>query len=166
MIALRMTKRADADVVRAIRLAAADHLTALHGRGHWSEVFTIATIRKHVVDKPVYLVEQARAPIATFELQTLNPNWYNKRWFANPGDPAHYLFNMAVLPASQRQGIGSSIMAEIEQMTVQDNRSALRFDAYDAAAGAGTFYEKCGYRKVHSGPFNGVALIYFEKVLP
>jgi hypothetical protein len=41
----------------------------------------------------------------------------------------------------------------------------VRFDAYDALAGAGAFYQKCGYELVHNGSFNGVPLEYYEKLL-
>jgi hypothetical protein len=43
---------------------------------------------------------------------------------------------------------------------------AVRLDAYDAPAGAGGFYARCGYRERGRVTYRGVPLIYFEHVLP
>ena len=42
---------------------------------------------------------------------------------------------------------------------------AIRLDAYDAAAGAGEFYAKCGFREVGRATYRGTPLIYFELML-
>jgi len=125
----------------------------------------VATIKKHVAEKAVFLVDLDATPVATFELHTNKPFWYSTDWFAEPDAPAFYLLHMAVLPARQRQGIGRNIMREIEDMARGEGHRAVRFDAYDALAGAGAFYQKCGYELVHSGSFNGVPLEYYEKLL-
>jgi GNAT superfamily N-acetyltransferase len=39
---------------------------------------------------------------------------------------------------------------------------ALRLDAYDAEAGAGTFYRKCGFREVGRVTYRSDPLIYYE----
>ena len=125
----------------------------------------MATLRKHAADKEIFLVHIDVSPLATFELQTNKPFWYSGKWFAEPDAPAFYLLHMAVTPARQRQGIGRDIMGAIEGMARGAGCRAVRFDAYDAAAGAGTFYRKCGYALVHRGSFNGVPLEYYEKRL-
>jgi hypothetical protein len=40
--------------------------------------------------------------------------------------------------------------------------SAIFLDAYDAEAGAGEFYRKCGFREVGRASYRGAPLIYFE----
>ena len=72
---------------------------------------------------------------------------------------------MTVRPDSQREGIGRWIMREIETLARRAKRSAIRFDAYDSPAGAGGFYVKCGYVRVHRGEIGGTALEYYEKDL-
>jgi hypothetical protein len=42
---------------------------------------------------------------------------------------------------------------------------ALRLDAYDAEAGAGPFYEKCGFREVGRVSYKRNPLVYFELML-
>lgn len=56
-------------------------------------------------------------------------------------------------------------MSEIETLAISKSIHSIRFDAYNANAGAGKFYEKCGYQLVHKGSFNSVDLLYFEKIL-
>jgi hypothetical protein len=46
---------------------------------------------------------------------------------------------------------------------------AIRLGAYDADAGAGAFYEKCGFQEVGRATYRTVPLIYFEmlpRVIP
>jgi hypothetical protein len=42
---------------------------------------------------------------------------------------------------------------------------AIRLDAYDAQAGAGPFYTKCGYRELAHVVYKNNPLIYFERIL-
>jgi GNAT superfamily N-acetyltransferase len=43
---------------------------------------------------------------------------------------------------------------------------AIRLDAYDAEAGAGAFYRKCGFREVGRTSYKGNPLVYFETPVP
>ena len=43
---------------------------------------------------------------------------------------------------------------------------AIRLDAYDAEAGAGEFYVKCGFREVGRVAYRGVPLTYYERLIP
>jgi GNAT superfamily N-acetyltransferase len=116
----------------------------------------VATLRTHISEKEIFLVALDATPVATFELQTKKTFWYDERWFAEPDAAAFYLLHMAVSPERQRRGNGRIIVAKIEDIARGAGRRAVRFDAYDAAAGAGAFYQKCGYALVHSGSFNDV----------
>jgi hypothetical protein len=42
---------------------------------------------------------------------------------------------------------------------------AVRLDAYQGPAGAGGFYERCGFREVGRAAYRGTPLIYFELLL-
>ncbi len=164
-VAIRAADGADAETIHAIRSSAADALTAEFGSGHWSHVESLATLRRHAVDRDLFLAMNEGEAIGTFELQSKKPGFYSKHWFADPDAPACYLFNMAIVKTSQRHGLGRAIMAEMEALAATDGKRALRLDAYDAPAGAGVFYGKCGYDFVHEGSFNRVALRYYEKLL-
>lgn len=163
-ITFRMANKSDARAVRAVRLAAAEDLVQRFGPGHWSTVSALPTVKRQA-DAGLVLIAESNAIVGTGTISSQKIPFYRKEWFRWPEDAAMYLTNMAVHPDHQRNGTGSQIMREIERRAVAEGLLAVRFDAYDAAAGAGRFYEKCGYRCVHRGDVNGVALEYFEKVL-
>jgi hypothetical protein len=43
---------------------------------------------------------------------------------------------------------------------------AIRLDAYDAKAGAGSFYSKCGFHERGRVVYKGDPLVYYELLLP
>ena len=146
-----------------LRQRAADQLTRLHGRGHWSNVGSVPTIRKHAAAGTLFGVERDSALIGTFTLSEQKIGFYHKSWFREPDAPALYLTNMAIDPAEQRKGIARCPMKYIERIARERELRALRFDAYDAPAGAGPFYRKCAYTLVHRGTIGAVGLEYYEK---
>jgi hypothetical protein len=50
-------------------------------------------------------------------------------------------------------------------MAAQWPADAIRLDAFDAEAGAGGFYSKCGFREVGRVSYRNVPLIYFEMLV-
>ena len=72
---------------------------------------------------------------------------------------------MAVAPDLQRQGIGRALVREGVAVAREWPSHAIRLDAYDAMAGAGGFYLKCGFREVGRVTYRKVPLIYFELLL-
>jgi predicted N-acetyltransferase YhbS len=72
---------------------------------------------------------------------------------------------MAVAPELQRQGIGRDLVREGLAVARTWPSQAIRLDAYDAAAGAGEFYAKCGFREVGRVTYRTVPLVYFELLL-
>lgn len=151
--------------MRDIRVRAARVLTRDHGRGHWATVNTVRTLKKRAAEQRLWAVDEGESPIATFTLAESKIHFYRLSWFAHPEHPALYLTDMAVHPDYQRKGVGRWCMREIERIARGRAARAVRFDAYDAAAGAGPFYEKCGYTLVHRGSFRGTPLRYYEKTL-
>jgi GNAT superfamily N-acetyltransferase len=73
---------------------------------------------------------------------------------------------MAVHPDLQRKGIGRQLMKKAEAIARAWPADAIRLDAFDAKAGAGPFYAKCGYREVARVVYKKDPLVYFELVLP
>ena len=72
---------------------------------------------------------------------------------------------MAVHPELQRNGIGRLLLNEAEEIARAWPADAVRLDAFDATAGAGPFYAKCGYREVARVVYKKDPLIYFEQIL-
>jgi hypothetical protein len=57
------------------------------------------------------------------------------------------------------------LMEKAIEMTREWPADAIRLDAFDAVAGAGGFYVKCGMRDVGHVKYRNNPLIYFELVL-
>lgn len=156
-----IAEESDAAEIAALRTAAADDLTARHGKGHWSSAATKAGVARGIRTSRV-LVAKARGRIAgTLRLATQKPWAIDPKYFANVSRPL-YLLDMAVDPARQRQGIGRIMLEHAAEVTREWPAGAIRLDAYDHAAGAGDFYLKCGFREVGRVVYRGVPLIYCE----
>jgi hypothetical protein len=56
-------------------------------------------------------------------------------------------------------------MKEAEAVARAWPADAIRLDAFDATAGAGAFYAKCGYREVAHVTYKNDPLLYFEFIL-
>jgi GNAT superfamily N-acetyltransferase len=91
----------------------------------------------------------------------------NKPWaidtsYFTPCERPLYLLAMAVRPERQRQGIGRWCMGEVERIAKAWPADGIRLDAYDADAGAGEFYARCGCEEMGRRVHRGAALVYYE----
>jgi GNAT superfamily N-acetyltransferase len=154
----------DAEAVAALRTAVAAHLTQVHGRGHWSSAVSAKGVLNRMRTGKVFLVRQRTDAIATLCLSTQKPWAIDPSYFSAASQPL-YLVDMAVSPEFQRQGIGRRCLADAERLARSWPADAIRLDAYDSPAGAGAFYQKCGYREVGRTSYRQVPLIYYESVL-
>lgn len=102
--------------------------------------------------------------VATLRLATKKPWAIDVAHFTKVPRPL-YLTDMAVAPDSQHQGVGRRLLEEATRVARAWPSQAIRLDAYDAAAGAGGFYAKCGYREVGRVTYRGTPLVYYEMVL-
>ena len=155
---------ADALAIAALHTEVADRLTQEFGPGHWSS---------HVTEKGVLLALRTRAfscarndtkVVGTLRLGTTKPWAIDRSYFTRCERPL-YLTAMAVEPSVQRQGIGRAMLEEAKRFARAWPGDAIRLDAYDAGAGAGGFYAKCGFREVGRVVYRKTPLIYFELIL-
>jgi GNAT superfamily N-acetyltransferase len=144
-----------------VRIAAADRLTRDYGEGHWSAHTTEASVLRDIRVSRVVAARTAGAIVGTLTLQTRRP-WAIDESYFTPCRKALYLINMAVAPDHQRSGVGSALLGEALRLACEFPANTIRLDAYEAAAGAGDFYRKCGYRNVGAKSYKGVPLLYFE----
>ena len=72
---------------------------------------------------------------------------------------------MAVDPSRQGTGVGRRCIAEAVTLCRAWPADALCLDAYDADAGAGEFYRKCGFTEVGRATYRNTPLIYFEMLV-
>ena len=161
---LALATPADARTIADLRLAAGVHLTAQYGQGPWSAGVTEKGVLFTMRQATLYIAHHQGELAATFTLGTRKPWAIDKRYFASSQRPL-YLTAMAVLPNHQGQGLGRACLVEAERIAQAWPADAIRLDAYDAPAGAGAFYTKCGFREVGRAAYRGTPLIYCELLL-
>jgi GNAT superfamily N-acetyltransferase len=150
--------------VAELRNAAAGKLTAEYGRGHWSGLVTAEKVAASLERSRVYVLSERGRIVATLRLQPKKPSEYDRPWFTRVKRPL-FLYDMAVDPAHQRRGFGRASIQGAIRVARAWPADAIRLDAYDHAAGAGPFYEKCGFREASRRVFFRAPIIYYEMLL-
>ncbi len=154
----------DAESVAALRNAVSDDLTFRHGKGPWTRHCTTAGVLFDRRNARLYVALHRDEVVATLVLAAKKPWSIDRTYFPKVSHPL-YLTSLVVAPQLQRQGLGRGCLAEAARQARRAGADALFLDAYDHAAGAGPFYEKCGFRQTGRVTYRGVPLIYFELVL-
>ncbi|OLC48855.1 MAG: hypothetical protein AUH43_08545 [Acidobacteria bacterium 13_1_40CM_65_14] len=154
----------DAAAIARLRNDVADRLTRQHGKGHWSYASSEYGILSGMKRSRVYVAWHDGRIIATLTLQTKKPWAIDRSYFADVKTPV-YLLSMAVDVESQGQGIGRQCVEQARAIAERWPADAIFLDAYDAKAGAGEFYRKCGFEEVGRVTYRGTPLIYFQLLL-
>ena len=155
---------ADVAVIAALHNAAAGALTARFGAGHWSMLTTergAAHAQRHA---RVRLGRDGRRVLTVLRLATKKP-WAIDATYFTPVKRPLYVTGMTVSVAAQGQGLGRRAIEDGCAVAKTWPADAIRLDAYDAAAGAGAFYERCGFTERGRVVYKGVPLVYYEIVL-
>ena len=155
----------DALQIASLLTATSKRLTDMYGQGHWSH----QTTEKGVLfgmkqNSKVLVVKQDEKIVGTLRLTTKKPWAIDTTHFTKVSHPL-YLVDMSVQPDLQRNGIGRRMLQEARSVVKSWPGQAIRLDAYNAPAGAGEFYRKCGYKEVGRIVYKGTPLIYFELIL-
>ena len=155
----------DAPKIASLLTATSRRLTEIYGEGHWSH----QTTEKGVLfgmkqNAKVLVVKRDEAIVGTLRLTTKKPWAIDTAYFTKVTHPL-YLVDMSVQPDLQRTGIGRYMLGEAKSIVKGWPGQAIRLDAYNAPAGAGEFYRKCGYKEVSRIVYKGTPLIYFELIL-
>ena len=160
-ITIAAASEADALTIAAVRNAAAEDLTGRYGRGHWSSNATERGVLYAMRSARVLVARDDDRIVGTLRLTTKKPWAIDTDYFERVRRPL-YLLDMAVEPLYQRRRVGTALVAEAKQVARAWPADTLRLDAYDSVAGAGPFYEKCGFREVGRVRYRAVPLIYYE----
>jgi GNAT superfamily N-acetyltransferase len=163
-IAFAQAGPAEAAAVAALKLLAARDLTARFGQGHWSGEATERGVLAGLRQSQLWVAWCRGEAVATFRLSARKPFAIDASCFAHAERPV-YLTDMAVAPDAQGRGIGRRCLDQAARAVLGWPGDALRLDAYDAPAGAGAFYERCGFREVGRASYRGVPLVYYERRL-
>jgi len=157
-----------AAALAALHSAVAEDLTRKFGEGFWSSAPSERAVLNHLRRPKFARVVVARFEshriVGTLRLATKKPWAIDTAYFTKVMRPL-YLTGMAVHPDFQRQGIGRLLLKEAEVVARAWPADAIRLDAFNADAGAGAFYAKCGFREVARVTYKHDPLIYFEMIL-
>jgi GNAT superfamily N-acetyltransferase len=163
---LTLQPAADSDVPELVLLRAAvnRHLAQQYGEGFWIGNSSEKSERFQMTRGTVYIARFRGKLIATLTLSTRKP-WSIDRKYFHPSQRPLYLTGMAVRPRHQRKGIGRLCLGEARRIAAAWPADAIRLDAFDVDAGAGGFYQECGFREVGRALYRAVPHIYFEMLL-
>jgi GNAT superfamily N-acetyltransferase len=154
----------DAAAVAELRAEAARDLTVRFGHGRWSGEPSERGVRNDLKRGRIWLARHQGEPAGTFILATRKPWAIDASYFTLVARPI-YLRDMAVHPRWQRRGVGRRCLEHAVEAVREWPGDAIRLDAYDADAGAGGFYARCGFRETGRTAYRGNPLIYYELVL-
>lgn len=154
----------DVPRIAALHNAAAGALTARFGAGAWSSPgsersaalsLRHARVRVGISDRHIFTVVR---------LATKKP-WAIDVSYFTPVKRALYLTGMTVSVAHQSLGLGRLAIADAKAVAAEWPADAIRLDAWDANAGAGAFYSKCGFAERGHVAYKGNPLVYYEILL-
>ena len=160
-LSITLATAADIEAITSLRSDVASALTRIHGRGHWSRAVTPRAVARALGASHVLVARDGDVVSGTLCLATKKP-WAIDPAYFEPVKRPLYLVDMAVAPDRQRCGIGRRLIAAAQAATRAWPAQAIRLDAYDTPAGAGGFYEACGFQEVGRVTYRGVPLIYYE----
>jgi GNAT superfamily N-acetyltransferase len=154
------------DIGRIVNLRneASERLTSVYGKGHWTGAASEAGLLNTMRTATVYVALYGESLVATLALSTRKPWAIDTAYFAKCKKPI-YLTAMAVAPDEQLKGMGRFCVERAISAARDWRADAIRLDAYDAPAGAGEFYAKCGFSETGRAVYRDVPLTYFEFLL-
>ena len=154
----------DVPAIAGLQNSAAGALTARFGEGHWSSLVTERAAELSLRHARVRLGMFDRKPVTVFRLATKKPWAIDVSYFTAVNTPL-YLTGMAVSVAHQGQGLGRMALEDACAIARAWPAQSIRLDAYDADAGAGAFYSKCGFEERGHVVYRCDPLVYYELVL-
>jgi GNAT superfamily N-acetyltransferase len=154
----------DIAVIAGLQNAAAGALTARFGAGHWSSLMTESSAELSLRHSRVRLGSSGAHVVTMVRLATKKP-WAIDVSYFTPVKRPLYLIGMAVSVTHQGQGLGRLALEDALATASAWQADAIRLDAYDADAGAGGFYARCGFQERGHMVYKGDPLIYYEHLL-
>jgi ribosomal protein S18 acetylase RimI-like enzyme len=154
----------DVAAIAGLQNAAAGALTARFGEGHWSTLVTERSVELSLRQARVRVGIADKRIVSVLRLATKKP-WAIDMSYFTPVKRPLYLTGMAIAVQHQRRGVGKQALADARAVATAWPADAIRLDAFDANAGAGRFYAKCGFNERGRVKYRGDPLIYYELLL-
>ena len=160
----RDAKLKDIPGIAALHNATAGALTARFGAGQWSSFVTERGAALSLRHARVRVGVDDGRILTVLRLATKKP-WAIDVSYFTPVKRPLYLTGMAVSVAHQREGLGRRALEDAHATAESWPADAIRLDAFDADAGAGPFYEKCGFNERGRVVYKGDPLVYYEMLI-
>lgn len=154
----------DVAAVAALHNAVSGALTREFGTGHWSGLVRERGVLVAQCHVRVRVGRSGKHVLTVLRLAQKKP-WAIDAAYFSPVKRPLYLTGMAVSVAHQRQGLGRMALDDAAAVAREWPADAIRLDAYDATAGAGGFYARCGYMERGRVVYRGTPLAYYELLL-
>ena len=154
----------DVAAIAGLQNAAAGALTARHGPGPWSSLGTERGAELALRHSRVRVGRDGKQIVTVLRLATKKPWAIDVSYFTRVNRPL-YLTGMAVSVAHQGQGLGRLAIEDALAVARAWPAEAIRLDAFDADAGAGGFYARCGFTERGRVVYKGDPLVYYERLL-
>lgn len=154
----------DVPVIAGLQNAAAGALTARFGEGHWSTLVTERGVELSLRHSRVRVGISGKRIVSVLRLATRKP-WAIDTSYFTPVKRPLYLTGLAIAVEHQARGVGRIALEDAIAVANAWPADAIRLDAYDAEAGAGPFYAKCGFRERGRVVYRGNPLVYYELLL-
>ena len=154
----------DVALIAALQNAAAGALTVRFGPGHWSSLVTERSATLAQRHARVRVGTSDARVLTVLRLATKKP-WAIDVSYFTPVKRPLYLTGMAISVAHQGRGLGRLALEDARATAGAWPADGIRLDAYDADAGAGPFYAKCGFQERGRVVYKGDPLIYYELLL-
>jgi len=154
----------DATELAELRNNVANKLSEKFGKGPWSGGCTEKGVLYGMRISRMIVARENGKIAGTLSLHTKKPWAIDLAYFTKVSKPL-YLTAMFVAVERQGTGVGRRLLEEAVEIARAWPVEAIRLDAYDAKAGAGEFYAKCGFREVGRVKYKEVRLRYFERII-
>lgn len=154
----------DIAVIAGLQNAAAGALAERFGEGHWSTQVTERGVELSLRHARVRVGISDNRIVSVLRLATKKP-WAIDISYFTPVKRPLYLTGMAIAVEHQGRGVGRLALDDALAVATSWPGNAIRLDAYDAKAGAGAFYAKCGFTERGRVVYRGNPLVYYELLL-
>jgi len=154
----------DVPVIAGLHNAAAGVLTHRYGPGPWSSLVSERGAELAQRHARVRVGREGRRIVTVLRLATRKP-WAIDVSYFTPVKRPLYLTGMTVSVTHQRQGLGRLALEDACAIAEAWPADAIRLDAFDADAGAGGFYARCGFTACGRVVYKRDPLVYYERLL-
>lgn len=162
-LSFRLAAKTDVPALLRLQLAIDADQAERFGDDRYTTTISEKSVARSLKTSRMVVATRRGQIVGTVRMETKKPWAIDLRYFT-PACKAVYLHNVNVHPKSQRSGIGRQLMERVKQVAKKWPVDAIRLDAYDGPSGAGSFYRKCGFKKLGHAVYRGVDLIYYEFV--